>query len=322
MRHAGLARRSSRCRHRRGRPSRSSSPRPGRLDETRDVIRRYESGRVRLLPDGEGTSAAQNRNRAAREAQGQLLQFLDADDVLGPDKIRLQVERLADVEDSVASCEWARFYEAPQEAQFLPEPVWLDLDAREWLVRAWTGGQPMMQPGLWLIPRRVAERAGPWDEDLTLIDDFEYVTRVLMASREVRFCAGARLYYRSGNPESLASQRSAGAWQSAWQSLDRGTRALLAAAPSARARTACADLFQQLAFDAYTDDDDTSARAERRALELGGSRVRMGGGRLFRLVRNTAGWKTAKRVKRACYRLGYGRVARAKEAAWAGSRPR
>jgi glycosyltransferase involved in cell wall biosynthesis len=291
----------------------------GSTDSTRDVIRRYESGRVRLLPGSEAHSAAENRNRAARAAQGQFLQFLDADDLLGPDKIRLQVERLSDTDGAVASCEWARFYREPGEARFLPEAVWRDLTPRDWLVTAWTGGQPMMQPGLWLIPRGVAERAGPWNESLTLIDDFDYATRVLLASTEVRFCAGARLYYRSGNVDSLASQRSVEAWRSAWRSLELGTGALLSTDASPASRAACADLFQQLAFDAYGDDDEISALAERRAAELGGSEVRMSGGRLFRLLRGTAGWKVAKRIKGASYRLGYGRVARAKEALLGGT---
>ena len=78
--------------------------------------------------------------------------------------------------------------------------MWRDLGPVEWLIGAWTGGLPMMQPGLWLIPKATALRAGPWDEHLSLIDDFAYVTRVLLAARAVRFCEGARLYYRSGNP--------------------------------------------------------------------------------------------------------------------------
>ncbi len=166
----------------------------GSTDGTRDVVRGYESSRVRLLPSAGRASAASNRNRAANAAQGEFLQFLDADDLLGPDKIRLQMERLAGDVESVASCEWARFHRDPSDAQFVPEPVWADLDSTRWLIRAWRGGHPMMQPGLWLIPRAVAERTGPWNEELTLIDDFEYGTRLLLAGTRVRFCAGARLY--------------------------------------------------------------------------------------------------------------------------------
>jgi glycosyltransferase involved in cell wall biosynthesis len=285
-------------------------------DATREVVRRHLSKAVHLLPPVAGATAAANRNRALRAAQGEFLQFLDADDLIGPDKVKLQVGRILDRPDDVASGEWARFLERPEEARFVAEPVWCDLAAREWLIRAWTGGQPMMQPGIFLVPRSVVDRAGTWHEALTLIDDFEYMTRIMLAAREVRFAAGARLYYRSGNPHSLASRRTPDAWQSAWQSLDLGTRALMASADSAQARAACADLFQQLAFEACLEHEDVARRAQQRAEALGGSRVRMSGGLLFRLLRDVAGWKAAKRVKRACYRLGYDRFARMKESGW------
>lgn len=290
----------------------------GSADGTREIVRRYESRRVCVLPDAPGANAAINRNRAARAATGDFLQFLDADDLIGPDKIRLQIARLREHPDGVASAEWARFRNSPGEAEFAPEPVWKDLDGWAWLVAACTGGRPMMQPGLWLIPRHIAARAGSWDEQLTLIDDFEYASRLLLASGGVCFCPGARLYYRSGNPLSLASRRTPEAWRSAWRSLSRGTEALLARGRNGDAERACADLFQQLAFDAYLEDDDVCALAESRARELGGSRVDMDGGLLFRLVRDAAGWKAAKQIKRACYRLGYGRVAKAKQAAFSG----
>jgi hypothetical protein len=173
----------------------------------------------------------------------------------------------------------------------------------------------MMQAGIWLIPRAVADRAGPWDETLSLINDFDYFTRVLLASGGVKFCEGARLFYRSGNPTSLASCRSRQAWRSALRSLRQGTRALLERTPTAAARRASADVFQQLAFDAYLEDDDVFEAAEQGALALGGSSIQMGGGALFRALRQLVGWKLAKRVKLAAYAMGYDQLADVKEAA-------
>ena len=110
--------------------------------------------------------------------RGEFVQYLDADDLLSPDKISRQMARIGDEADVVASGQWARFYSHPSEAVFRPDAVSRDLDPVDWLTRAWTGGLPMMQAGIWLIPRAVALRAGPWDERLSLINDFEYFTRV------------------------------------------------------------------------------------------------------------------------------------------------
>jgi glycosyltransferase involved in cell wall biosynthesis len=284
----------------------------GSDDETLAVLKRHASDRLRVVrQDRRGQSAAENR--ALKEAQGDFIQYLDADDLLSPAKVARQMSRLAEAPSCVASGEWARFYDDPGDARFECEAVWRDLPAEEWLVEAWTGGEPMMQAGIWLIPRAVAEQAGPWDETLSLINDFDYFTRVLLASDGVRFCEGARLFYRSGNPESLASRRSARAWRSALRSLRQGTRALLTRTQATPARRAAADVFQRLAFDAYLEDDEVFEAAQREVIALGGSDVRMGGGVLFQCLRTIAGWKTAKRVKQAAYAVGYNRIARAKE---------
>jgi glycosyltransferase involved in cell wall biosynthesis len=286
----------------------------GSTDRTASVVGACGAPAVRLIRQPRrGGSAAQNE--ALRHATGDFIHFLDADDLLSPETLERQVNQIADRPGWVACGEWARFRTSPAEAAFERRNDWTERDPVEWLLRECTGGAPMLQPGRWLIPRAVAERAGLWDERLTLNNDFEYIVRVLLACEGVRFTPGARLYYRSGNPYSLASLRSDAAWRSAWLSLDLGTRWMLERADTARARRACADLFQTLAYDAYLEHPEIAAAAEQRAAALGGSPVPMGGGALFALLRTTLGWKQAKRVKKLAYDLGYSRVARAKEAA-------
>jgi hypothetical protein len=158
------------------------------------------------------------------------------------------------------------------------------------------------------------EAAGPWDERLTLNNDFDYGVRLLLDGERVLFCSDARLFYRSGNATSLASVRSPAAWRSALLSLELGTEAMLRRSATEGMRRACADLFQQLAYAAYLEASEIAQAAEAHARRLGGSRVPMDGGVLFDLMRNAMGWRGAKRVKRLFYRAGYGRVARLKEA--------
>lgn len=64
----------------------------GSTDCTPDVVARFaaEDSRVRyFFQDNAGPSAA--RNLAITHCNGQFIQFLDADDLIAPDKIRLQV---------------------------------------------------------------------------------------------------------------------------------------------------------------------------------------------------------------------------------------
>jgi glycosyltransferase involved in cell wall biosynthesis len=281
----------------------------GSRDRTAEIAAGFGPRGVRLVRQPHrGQCAAENR--ALRESRGAFLQYLDADDLLSADKIERQMARIGNEPDVVASGEWARFHTTPSEAAFTPEPVWCDLDPVAWLVRAWTGGLPMMQAALWLVPRAVALRAGPWDERLSLINDFDYFTRVLLAARHVRFCAGARLYYRSGNPGSLASRRSPAAWRSALLSLELGTAALRGREDSPRVRRACADVFQEWAYAAYLEEPEVFRRLDAHVSALGGSSVRMAGGLAVRALARAVGWKLAKRVKVFAHRHGFGHVSR------------
>ena len=129
-----------------------------------------------MLQKNRGQTAA--LNVCLKHACGNFVQYLDADDLIDPDKIERQLRRLAQNPHCVASAEWGRFYTAPQDVRFNPEPVWRDLDPLDWLALSRADGLGMMLPALWLIPITIVRAAGPWVEELTLNNDAEYFTRV------------------------------------------------------------------------------------------------------------------------------------------------
>src|SRR6476619_4323706 len=62
----------------------------GSKDRTLEVANQYASAKVRVLThDNQGASAT--RNRALREAQGDYIQWLDADDILDRKKVACQL---------------------------------------------------------------------------------------------------------------------------------------------------------------------------------------------------------------------------------------
>jgi glycosyltransferase involved in cell wall biosynthesis len=272
-------------------------------DGSREVARRYrDRGVVTLDSPRQGASAA--RNVGLQHARGDFIQFLDADDVLDADKIRLQVERLVQGPAGViASGAWARFWHLPSEAVFTPEPVWRDFQpAEEFLIASWLGGGMMANFG-WLTPRAVLDRAGPWNENLSLADDGEYFCRVLRAASAVVFCGAARGFYRSGAAASLSRRHDRDALVSSFTATDLSCRHLLQRCNSPAAQKACATHYQRFAYHAYPQVRDLVALAERRASELGGSELRPGGGPLFQILAKSIGWKFGKCCQRAWHYL-------------------
>ncbi len=280
----------------------------GSNDDTLAVARRFESPVVKVISqENRGQSAAENR--ALQEVQGDFTQYLDADDLLAPDKIERQIQVLGDSNsDFVAAGEWSRFYRSPQEALFLPQSIWTDMTPVEWLTCSWEGHY-MMHGAAWLIPRKIVERAGPWNESLSLINDFDYFCRVLLASQGVKFCWGAKSYYRSGTFTSLSGSKSCAAWKSAFRSLELGTNNLLAREYSLRTRHASAAVLQRYIYEVYPDVPELQERAEAKVQQLGGSDVQPSGGPLFQLISCVTGWKSAKQIQRLLYRYGYRKIA-------------
>ncbi len=264
----------------------------GSHDGSLRLARRFEARGVRIL-DQPNRGASATRNAGLRVARGEFIQFLDADDLLTPEKIARQVALLSTAaRGSIAAGPWGRFETDPVAAVFVPEENWRDCDPVTWLILNFRG-RGMMPPAAWLTPRAIVERAGSWDERLTLNDDGEFFCRALLASAGVRFCRDARTLYRSNVPCSLSGRHTSAAWRSALLSQQLCAQHLLARENTPRTRAACADLLRRLAFAVWRDDHALAAECEAEARAYGGSKLLPEGGRLHQLVARTLGWRTA-----------------------------
>jgi glycosyltransferase involved in cell wall biosynthesis len=269
----------------------------GSTDNSRKILKSFKPRGLKVLEqENRGASAA--RNRALSQAQGEFIQFLDADDLIAPDKIEIQMNRLSESDPGcLAFGAWGRFYDSSHNTKFVPEPIWKDLLPVDWLITSWSGGW-MMASHSWLTPRGVIEKAGSWDETPSPIDDGEFFTRVILSSSKVLFCPLARSYYRSGIAGSWSQRRTHEMLVATFRSIELSTQHVLGVENNARTRRASASHFQQFIYDIYPDHPDLLAKAEDKVASLGGSDHKlMGGGRVFRTIANTFGWKTAKQIQ-------------------------
>lgn len=281
----------------------------GSTDASLEIAKKFISRGVKVFSQtNKGASAA--RNKGFQESQGEFIQYLDADDLLAPDKIERQLKILGSDRHSnyIASGEWARFYQNPEEALFIAQFLWQDMSPVDWLVNAWEN-HLMMHPAAWLVPRQIAERAGLWNESLSLNDDGEYFCRVLLASQGVKFCQGAKSYYRSGNSTSLSGSKSRRAWESAFLAMELGTSNLLATEDSPRTRHACATVFQRFIYEVYPDVPDFQKKAQQKVEKFGGSDLPASGGPMFKLLSSYLGWQRAKKMQKLFYQFGYAKAA-------------
>jgi glycosyltransferase involved in cell wall biosynthesis len=269
----------------------------GSTDESLTVLRGMAGAKVKVIDQpNKGASAA--RNAGLSVARGHFIQFLDADDLLAPGKLSEQVSLLAASDPmAISTARWARFNTDPADAVVTESPLFRDMDPVDFLIIHTSKGT-MMHPAAWLVPAKVIGKAGTWNEGLSLNDDGEYFSRVILAARKVVHAPGSLSLYRSGLDHSLSGRSNRAAHESLFASCDLVATHLLAAEDSDRVRRALADYFQRLAFEEYPSAPDLYRRAQTRSDSLGGSSVRPEMGGRQRLVADIFGWKIARRALR------------------------
>lgn len=267
----------------------------GSKDHTAEVARRFASKEVTVVTTkNQGAAAA--RNHAFRLGQGDYIQWLDADDLLAPDKIERQIVALreSDSKRTLLSSAWAFFHYRPQRARFVSTSLWHDLSPVDWLLRK-MGENLHMQTATWLTSRELAEAAGPWDTRLLSDDDGEFFCRVLLASEGTRFVPEARVFYRVTPSGRLSHVGTSDKKKDALLlSMRLHIQYLRSLEDSERVRKACLTYLQNWYENFYPERSDLVAEVQNLAAQLHGA---VGEPRLrwkYSWMKPLFGWKVAK----------------------------
>ena len=291
----------------------------GSKDRTHEIALSFEAQGVKVvLQRNQGASAA--RNHAFSLSKGDYIQWLDADDLLAPDKIEKQMQLVMRglSKRTLLSSPWAHFMYRPNAAHFQPSPLWCDLSTQEWLMRKMRFNV-FMQTSTWLVSREITQVAGPWDIRLLGDDDGEYFCRVLLASDQVRFVEDARVYYRAFRFDGLSYVgRFPEKIEAHWVSMKLHIKYLRSFGDTPEVRSSCLKFLRDSLIYFYPEHTHIIEEARELAEELGeplGSPVlswkymwleRLAGWsmvkpaqRLLRLIR----WRTTRRVDYVLYRI-------------------
>lgn len=270
----------------------------GSTDKTSDVIKSFSDARIQLIEtDNKGQCAA--ANLAFNYTKGSYIKFFDSDDILSPEMISSQVDLIAKHPGCIAGSSWGRFYLDDlstfdiEQSFITPQPM----KPLEWILKMMSNDQIMLQCGLWLIPKAILLKSGLWNENLSLINDFEFMIRVLLASSKLRFAPNAILYYRSGLTNSLSDLKSRKGAESSLHSLSLGFEYVLAAENSQRVRQIIANAFQQFIYDFYPKYSDLTSKAAQQVEKFGGSDLNFSAGGTTLTLSYILGWKITKRIK-------------------------
>jgi glycosyltransferase involved in cell wall biosynthesis len=276
----------------------------GSTDQTLAVARHFASGEVSVVTQAnQGAAAA--RNKAFSLCQGDFIQWLDADDLLSPDKISQQMARADEAREKkvLLSSGWAYFDYRPQRARFSPTPLWRDLSPVEWLLRK-MGQNLHMQTATWLVSRELTEAAGPWDTRLLVDDDGEYFCRVLLASSGTRFVPEARVYYRVTGGGRLSyigwSERKQ---EAQLLSMKLHIQYLRSLEDSERVRRACVDYLQTWLPEFYLEGSELVKQAQQLAEALGGQLKPPRLSWKYTWIQKSLGWTAARQAQ-----LRYNRI--------------
>lgn len=267
----------------------------GSRDQTAEIARRFASSEVKVVAKA-NEGAAATRNYAYRLAQGDFIQWLDADDLLTPNKIERQLAALRDADGKriLLSSSWAHFYYRTRSRRFIRTSLCQDLSPVEWLLKK-MGENLHMQTATWLTSRELAEAAGPWDTRLISDDDGEYFCRVLLSSAGTRFVPDCGVLYRLTPSSRLSFVGSSDRKKDAlFVSIKLHVQYLRSLEESERTQRACIAYLQKYYGSFYPERPDLAHSMIELATALHGALMPPKLRWKYAWIRPVLGWKAAK----------------------------
>jgi glycosyltransferase involved in cell wall biosynthesis len=273
----------------------------GSTDRSLEVLQQYAGlnpDKITLIDSpNRGVSAA--TNLCLQDAKGDYIQFLDADDLMSPDKIENQIKLLLGKgPKEVATCEWVTFKGDIDRCNRVPDGVFQNFDSGQDLLLRFWNYQEMMAISSYLTHRDLIHKAGPWDESLSINQDGEFFARVLLHAEQVLYEPEGKVYYRKPGEKNVSQQKSKKAIKSLLNSYQCYEREVLKFEDSKRARIALKKVYQKFIYDVFPKYPDLISEAESLMHNLGVSEKTYIGGPKFQQLSKLIGFKNALRLKR------------------------
>lgn len=262
----------------------------GSTDSTGDVLRSFGSRVTVLTGRQRGAPAARNAGFAASGAP--FVQFLDADDVILPGKLGLEVDRLGTTGADVVYGDWRYQFGGGDVPALGPvqasgahdDPIEALLD--DWWI-------PTVVP---LHRRSSVVASGGWDPAVRVGQDHDLLLSSLIAGARLLYEPGCRSHWRRHDDDTVSRGDPVGWFTGRLLLLQKAQAALVSAGTlDAQRRRALARSYHRLARWWYSHDRATARRVRALAVETDRAVIREQDA-LYRALLRVGGFDGAERV--------------------------
>lgn len=183
----------------------------GSTDETLEMARSWrveaESAGIEVVLESQGNQGLIGARRAGlRLASGEFLQFLDADDLIHPEKLRICAELARERAVDVVVPRTRRFRDLSEISEILEGEPFVERWPRETIdgttlcSNLWHSAGPVFR-------RSVVDAAGGFPNDVNpVVEELEFHGRVKLLKPEVQYVDRILSFYRVGNSASVTGQ--------------------------------------------------------------------------------------------------------------------
>lgn len=167
----------------------------GSSDDSAAIAKAYGERITVIRQKNKGGNAARNVGFFA--STGSYTQFLDADDIILPEKTEHQLACAEKTEADVVYGDWRHLYSLPGKEDRLGS-IKISGAQEDVLVALLSGW--WVSPAALFFRRSAVELVGGWDENLTVAQDRDFFTRMAMATNRIEYVPRCdALYRRYGN---------------------------------------------------------------------------------------------------------------------------
>ncbi|MBZ5857994.1 glycosyltransferase family 2 protein [Flavihumibacter profundi] len=277
----------------------------GSTDGTSEIVYKVLQGKNFIYHEQPNSGCSGAKNTGLRLANGEYIQYLDADDLLHRDKIFHQVNRLKRSSMAIAVSKTFFFHsidelnENPELVEIDPEFLYDTDDTFSFLLNLYgrNGRKGMIQPNAFLIPRQLIKKIGDWDMSITPSpdEDGEYFCRAMLAAHSIEYTPDAINYYRRplSISNNLSQQRSPKHVLGALKSIDRKVSHMVNISNTSIVKNILSEQYADFIYQYYPQYKDICELAMNRIIDLETSERPMAGGEKFRRLVKVIGFKNA-----------------------------